>query len=459
MKNKKFWASVLAGVMAAIMLLSLVLSIIPHAHADEMSSDEIRDQIAEMEKENEDIKAEIDKLNGQLNDLWNQQEQNKNEIKRIVSQKNLIDQQVGLLHAQVRNMNEQIAAFNVLIADKQEELEEAEARLRELNEKYKERIRAMEEDGNISYWSVLFEANSFSDLLDRLNMVQEIAAADSRRLEELREAAAEVEEVRATLLTERNTLTAAKEELKTTQATLEQKSVEADGLLTELTIKMGELEDMAGESWELLNKREEDLAKLEDDLLQAEDDLEDAIDREYWATYVPPTTAPTYPTGGSNAGAGSAGDPVVDEGGITWLRPCDYKNVSSPFGDRIHPVHKEWRHHNGVDLNADCLMHPDGITTDSPIVATRAGVVTVATWSDSAGWYVKIDHLDGYCSVYMHMCVRPAVNKGDYVTAGQYLGCIGTTGTSTGDHLHFGIMKFNPKEGYYEYVNPMDYIG
>ena len=100
----------------------------------------------------------------------------------------MIDQEIGLLSAQIININEQITAFGVLIADKQDELDNAEERYEELNEKNKERIRTMEEDGSVSYWEVLFKANSFSDLLDRLNMVEEIAASDQRRLKELSEA-------------------------------------------------------------------------------------------------------------------------------------------------------------------------------------------------------------------------------------------------------------------------------
>ena len=82
-------------------------------------------------------------------------------MQEIVEQKNLIDQQVTLLNSQIANVNERLAAYAVLIADKQEELDAAQARLEELNEKNRERIRAMEENGTLSYWSVLFKANSF----------------------------------------------------------------------------------------------------------------------------------------------------------------------------------------------------------------------------------------------------------------------------------------------------------
>ena len=111
----------------------------------------------------------------------------------------------------------------MLIADKQEELTAAEQKLAELSEKNKERIRAMEEDGGLSYWSVLFKANSFSDLLDRLNMIEEIAASDSRRIREMSEAAAEVADAKAVLAEEKAGLEGTKAELTATQTDLEAK--------------------------------------------------------------------------------------------------------------------------------------------------------------------------------------------------------------------------------------------
>lgn len=448
MKDKKFWISLLAGILVVVMLLGLILNILPAFASEEKSSDEIKEQIAEMEKENEATQKEIDELKKQLKALKKDQANNLSEIQLLIQEKNLIDQQVGLLYTQVTGMNEQIAAYNVLIADKQEELEKAQLLLEELNLKSKERIRAMEEDGSISYWSVLFQARSFSDLLDRLNMVQEIAAADGRRLKQLRSAAESVEVARKALLEERAALEKAKEELSVTQSEMMLMSVEAEALLSQLTVKMEELKQQEGAYEQMMGKLEDDLAELEVAIGKAETDLDAALYREYMATM---TTVTTYPTG-ANAKVGYIGEEKVDEQGITWLVPCDYLRVSSAYGWRTHPVYHDRRFHHGVDLAANCLMKKDG-TTDSPIIATRAGVVTIARWSDSAGWYVKIDHLDGYASVYMHMCCRPDVKEGDIVTAGQYLGCIGTTGTSTGDHLHFGIYKNGTS------VNPMDYIG
>ena len=148
------------------------------------------------------------------------------------------------IHSRPNGNNKQITAYGLLIADKQDELDEARLRYTELNEKNKERIRAMEENGKLSYWSVLFEANSFADLLDRLQIVEEIAKADQRRLTELREAALAVEEAQAALNAEKAELEATRAELDGIEAELEAKRQEADAILAELNARGDECEDL-----------------------------------------------------------------------------------------------------------------------------------------------------------------------------------------------------------------------
>lgn len=427
MKNKKLWISLLAGIMVLIMILSLVLSLLPTS-ASAASSSEIKNQINELEDEQKELKKQIDALKAQQSD-------NATEIKDIMEQKNLIDQQVGLLYTQINNLNEQIAAYNVLIADKQTELDAAEKRLQELNEKNKERIRAMEEDGTISYWSVLFAANSFSDLLDRLSMIEEIAAADNRRLKEMSEAAQEVENAKAALLAEREELEATKASLGETQAELEVKSQEAQTLLAELVAK--------GEEFSILMEElEDDQSELADKLAEMEVKYDEAKYAEHMATATSATSSGTIGSSGNKKKAGTA---VVDSNGVTWLVPVDYTVVTSPFGYRDHPIDGQWKMHNGVDLAG-------GNINGKPIYATRSGVVSYAGWWGSGGWTVKIDHTDGYMSIYMHM-TNYVVKAGDYVSAGQVIGYVGTTGGSTGPHLHFELRYNNTP------VNPMNYIG
>ena len=298
MKNKKLWISILAGMMALVMLLGLVVSILPRANA--ASSSEIKNQIGNLESEQKDMQA-------QLEELKSQQKDNLTEVKDILAQKSLIEQQVGLLHAQIENMNEQIAAYALLIADKQEELDKAEKRLAELNEKYKDRIRAMEEDGQLSYWSVLFKANSFSDLLDRLNMMMEIAASDQRRLNEMNQAAIEVAETKASLQEEKKLLEENKAELAEKQKELDVKAKEAQDLLATLLQK--------GEEFDaLMDAREEELAKLEQEIAQKQEEYDEAKYQEWLATSVPPTTKPPVVNNG-----GGVGGSAVGSQGVTWL--------------------------------------------------------------------------------------------------------------------------------------------
>ncbi len=423
MKNKKLWVSILAGLLAFLMLFGIIAAVLPTAQA--ASSSEIKNQLDKMNEEQDKMQEELKKLQAQQND-------NLSEIEDMMKQKSVLEQQVGIIHQQVDNLNEQISAYNVMIADTQQELEDAETHLADLNEKNKERIRAMEEAGDLSYWSVIFRANNFSDLLDRISMINEIAASDRRRLNELREAAKEVEAVRDKLREEKEELEDQKAALLVKQEELKVKEDEVWEVLQQLLAR--------GEEFQaLVDAQEEELVKMEQDIAKQEQAYEDQKYQEWLATSVPPTTKPPAPQYSGGTGGSS-----VNKGDTSWMVPCNYVMVSSPFGWRLHPVYGDYRFHAGVDLAAGC---------PNSIYATRAGVVTTAQYSDTAGYYVVINHQDGYTSTYMHMCRMPYVSVGQYVSQGQVIGCIGTTGTSTGNHLHFGI-SYNG-----EPVNPMDYIG
>ncbi len=431
MKNKRLIVSLLAGLLAVVMLLSLIAQVIPARAA---SSSEIQSQIDALKEEKKKQDAQIKELEGQM-------AANVSEIKDIVRQKQLIEQQISLMYEQVRNINDQVASYALMIADTQEELDAARKRLEELNKKNKERIRAMEEDGAMSYWSVLFQANDFYDLLDRLNMVREIAASDSRRLKEMEEAAKVVQQTQSKLLTEKSGLQQMKDELQAAESGLTAKIEEANGLLIQLEAKGDEYADLL---WEMEQKEEETLKQL----AEKKKDYDAAKKHEEYlawlATSIVTTTAPpTKPAGSGNTG-GTGGIPTLDQTGTTWLVPTSYIKLTSPFGMRDHPLGYGWLMHNGVDLAG---------RSGWDVVATRGGVVREVGYDPvSAGNYVIIDHLDGFESYYLHRYKWPEVAVGQYVAQGQKLGGQGTTGGSTGVHLHFGI-SYNGT-----YVNPADYV-
>ena len=429
MKNRKKLVSVLAAVMAAIMVLTLVLSLVP-TKAYAASSSEIRKQINGLQEKRTEMKS-------QMKELQDQYKANEDEISDIVARKNLIDQEIGLLHAQVDNINEQITAYGVLIADKQDELDAAQENYDNLNEEYKTRIRTMEEEGTLSYWEVLFKANSFSDLLDRMSMIEEIAASDNRRLEALDEATKAVATAQEELATEKADLEQTKEELNSTQAELDAKREEADGVIAELVAKGQEIEGLQDE----LESEDQDLLKQ---IAQMEKEYNAAKHQEwlaYMATYTTVAPATTAPSGGNSGGSGNNGSSTPSSGG-SWLRPCSYTYMSSPFGFRTSPTAGASSYHQGVDLAAPA---------NTPVYASRSGIVTTTTYSGSAGYYVTINHGDGFSSIYMHLN-NYVVSAGQAVSAGQLIGYVGRTGIATGYHLHFGI-AYNGA-----YVNPCAYV-
>ncbi len=408
------------------------------------SSSELKAQLDELKKQNQTLEAEQNALQDQIDD-------NASEIQQLIQEKNVIDQEIVLINAQITNINAQIALQRQMIADKQDEMETAQDRFAELSRNYRERIRVMEEEGNLSYWSVLFEANSFRDLLDRLNMIDEIAAADRRRLKELSQAAQEVQTAQEALQSDKAAMEQTGQELEEAQQELAAKQAQSEEILRQLIAKGDEFEALLLESESLQEALMEQIAQTEKDYKQAQYE-------EWLATYVPPTTqapteAPTQPTTGGNTGntgnggnsgnTGNGGNSGNTGSSGAWVKPLSSILVTSPFGNRLHPILGYERPHNGVDLNA---------YRGQPIFAARSGRVTIASFqANGAGNYVSINHGDGFSSIYMHMEYY-IVSAGQHVSAGQIIGYAGDSGLSKGVHLHFGI-SYNGR-----YINPIGYI-
>lgn len=437
--NKKKLVAFTAAVLAGVMAISLVADFLTGS-VSAASSSEIQSQIDALQQQQQDLKDQMAQLETNL-------EANKKDIKSMITRKNGIDQQIALLHAQITVVKQTVTAYNLMIADKQDELDIAEKRLSTLHTAYKDRIRAMEEQGEISYWSVIFEANSFFEMLDHIQMVAEIARADRQRLAEIREVAQQVDQTRTELQEHKKSLEQQRRELEASEESLTVKRGEADGLLLELLVKGDEYAFEMSESEKLQHDLMNQIAGLENDKELAEY-------LEWLATSVPPTTTttvppttkpsptvrpstrPTDPT--NQAGTGNKVD------GYVWYIPTKDYRVSSEFGPRTHPITgKPDTYHYGIDLAA---------AEGTPIFATRDGVVRVTAYQDGgAGYYVSLGHEGGYISVYMHM-THYIVKKGEYVKAGQIIGYVGSTGGSTGNHLHFGIAKDGT------YVNPRLYL-
>lgn len=396
------------SILSSILALTMVVTALPIS-AKAATSAEIQDEIDALEEKNAAIQAELDTIRSEYNANFNQ-------MADIVSQKAAIDQEITLLSDRIETTNQQIAAYSQLIADTQDEMDQAEERLRDLSAQHRDRIRAMEEQGNVTYWAVIFEANSFTDLLDRINMVEEINASDRRRIEQMRIAADIVEANRLNLESEKSAMEEIRLQLAADEEVLEQKRTESDDLLYELEQKSQEYELLMEESEALQEDLMQEIAAKEKDLAAAKYD-------EYLAKL-----------------ALQGENPPSD---ATWVTPVSGYTLTSPFGMRTHPILGTQRMHNGIDM---------ACAQGTPIYATRAGTVTVASYqAGGAGNYVSINHLDGFASIYMHM-TNYIVSAGQTVSQGQLIGYVGSTGLSTGPHLHFGISYAGT------YVNPLAYI-
>lgn len=415
---------IISIVLAAVILLSLVsTALIVMIHA--ASSSEIKSKLADLRAKQAEIQKQSDELEKSI-------AENKDQTKTLVSQKAEIDQEMEMSRQKIENLNEQIQQLNLLIAEKQTELEASVAKEEALQKQYKARLRSMEETGSVSYWSILFRASSFSDLLDRVDMIREIAESDQLMLKQLSAATQAVETERADLEQQKLDLQQTEDDLAVEQAELETKRAKADTLITQMQAEYASLSD------EFL-AAEADEAAVREQIKKAETDYFNALAKEQ-AAAAAAAAAANKPSSGSNSSSSSSSG-GASSGGFAF--PLAYSTgVTCAYGPRVHPINGNKSFHYGVDLAA-------GMNTE--IYATKSGTVTGATYGEANGYYVTINHGDGYSSIYAHM-TNYVVSVGDSVKQGQLIGYVGTTGWSTGPHLHFEIL-YNGSN-----VNPMNYI-
>lgn len=415
---------IISIVLAAVILLSLVsTALIVMVHA--ASSSEIKSKLADLRAKQAEIQKQSDELEKSI-------AENKDQTKTLVSQKAEIDQEMEMSRQKIENLNEQIQQLNLLIAEKQTELEASVAKEDALQKQYKARLRSMEETGSVSYWSILFRASSFSDLLDRVDMIREIAESDQLMLKQLSAATQAVETERADLEQQKLDLQQTEDDLAVEQAELETNRAKADTLITQMQAEYASLSD------EFL-AAEADEAAVREQIKKTETDYFNALAKEQ-AAAAAAAAAANKPSSGSNSSSSSSSG-GASSGGFAF--PLAYSTgVTCAYGPRVHPINGNKSFHYGVDLAA-------GMNTE--IYATKSGTVTGATYGEANGYYVTINHGDGYSSIYAHM-TNYVVSAGDSVKQGQLIGYVGTTGWSTGPHLHFEIL-YNGSN-----VNPMNYI-
>jgi len=406
--RRKTVFTLLSGLLAVLMLFSMMVTVVP-TEVSAASSSAIK-------KDLDKLKAEAKEIQAQQKELKAQQDANKEETKDLVEQKAELEQQIKLIHDEIENINAQIQTYNQLIAEKQKELDDAKTRQQELSQQYSTRIRAMEKNSHISFWSVLFESSSFAEFLSNVRMMADIAKADQAMMKKLQEAADAITAAQTELSAEKQGLGEQRAALTATQEEMDAKNAEA-------SLVLDQLNDNAAQMDALMGQYEDQEAELTKKIAKTEKEYNDAVRDEQ-----------------NNSGGGGGGG----GGGGSWAYPLPYRaKVTSPYGWRTHPITGKRSFHTGVDLAA---------SKGTAIYACRGGTVTEATYSSVYGYYVTINHGDGFSTLYGHM-THYTVKVGQTVSKGQTIGYVGSTGMSTGPHLHLTFYKNG------DTVNPMNYIG
>ena len=347
--------------------------------------------------------AEIDALKGNAGKLAEQKKDIQAQLKAVqadkssaLKKKELLEDQIDLIRQEIANINEQIAMYDQLITEKTVELEQAEADEKAQFDLFCRRMRHMEEQGETSYWSILFTSGDFSELLDNYMMIEEIIQYDNQVIDSLVSLQEKVSNDRTALEEAQSEQEEAKARQMAAQDELKAQEDEVDKLIAEISAQ----EDLLEEMEEELNKA----AKALDAQIKAKE-------REYAAQVAN----------------------VPSESGYLWPLPGGYNTISSLAGGRIHPVTGKPGNHAGIDIPA-----PSGTN----IYAAKSGVVIHAAKGTGSSWsygnYVIVSHSDGTSTLYAHMS-RIGCKEGQTVKQGDVVGYVGTTGRSTGNHLHFEV--------------------
>ncbi len=421
---------------ALIMVLFVAVTALPaQAFADE---DELKKEIEELEEQVEELDKKKDDYNAQLDALAD-------DMSAVLERKQILDSQIAATQQQVMAIEEiisfyesEVGALEEGIAKAQTELDEARAAADESYQLYCERVRALEEGGSATYWGIIFGATSFGDMLSRLDFVGEVLAYNEGIIEEYNNRCVEIQAgelaLQAQLAEKQDIIVAnraAHAELQQLNAELEQQRAEACELILELHNNEDEYQD-------IIKALDDEKDEIEELIEEKEEELEEERRRAAAAA------AASRPSGGG--GGGSGGSASVGSGayhGYIW--PCSSRRITSYFGPR--PASAT----NGIGSTNHGAIDIGAVYYSTPVVASKAGTVTVATYSSSYGNYVVINHGDGSTTLYAHMSVL-TVSAGQWVSQGQKIGVTGSTGNSTGPHLHFEIRIGGTR------VDPLKYL-
>lgn len=332
----------------------------------------------------------------------------KEQKKSVLADKAVLDGEIDVLESELAGIDSIIADADQRIAEKQAEIDAYEQDIAANDEQFRQRLRAMDENNIGNYIDVLFKADSFSDFLARVETIREISEHDQAVIDRMVNLKNGVEQSKAVIEADK------------------QEQVEARSLVAD---KKAALDAKVAQKNELIQSIENDVERL-DQMYQEAAEEEQRLKDQIAASLSK-----------SSSYAGGASGKTFVGGTFLWPLPSS-SYITSPYGGREHPLQKVYKQHTGVDVAA---------STGAAVLAANGGTVTLAGWNGGYGYCVVIDHGGGMATLYGHNSSL-LVSTGQQVSKGQQIARAGSTGNSTGPHLHFEVLVNGST------VNPMNYF-
>ena len=401
--------------LAAALSVALVLATPLSAQATKSGLSDAKRKKTALEAEKKKTEQELKNLEGLKSDTTAY-------VKKL-------DSSLESIGNELSKLNDDIDAKEKQIDTTKQELSEAKETEKSQYESMKLRIKYMYEKGDSTYVDLLMEAGSLSELLSKAEYITKISSYDRQKFDEYAATKEKIAEKEKALEGEHAELLTLQDETEAKQASVEKLLAAKQTELRNYETKIASAEGQISEYAKSIEAQENQIKSIEAEIKRKEEEARKKAEEEKKKAAAANKAAQTYKT--------------VSLGDISFTWPCPASGrITSGFGSRKSPTKGASSNHQGIDISAP---------TGTSIVAAAAGEVVIATYSSSAGNYVMISHGGGVYTVYMHASSL-LVSQGQSVKKGQTIAKVGSTGYSTGSHLHFGV-RVNGS-----YVNPTKYV-
>ena len=433
--------SILCVVLALICVIGAVAPISVYA---EKSLEDLRDEYEKLEEEMQANKENLSEVEGEIKDNKSKLNKLNTEIKDIQKQVDILDNRIDMLNSDINSLNSdietittQIAEINNLVAEIEVQIAQSDALMAETKAQLLARIRENYMAGGGSTVELLFTSDDLSSFLARKELVDRISEKDSELMKELETKIVELNSNEIKLKEQKIELEAKKEELKESMTTLTDRQADLEISKEKQEAKRQEVADKYEEVEDIIKELDKDSEEYKEAIRLQEEEMKileaqiDAYIKEH----------------GSQVGD-TPDEEYNNDGKMMWPVPGETRLTAT------YPAYSDGSRHMGIDI-----VRTDVTTKGSPFRAAQGGEVIIAAndgnWNYGFGNYCVIDHGDGTQTLYAHAQTL-YVKKGDIVQKGEKIGAIGSTGNSTGPHLHFEVRV---KRGdSVSRVNPLDYV-